>query len=91
MNNPHAPTLGATSSCPCNLSSIKPSLQALASKAKASGGQLTPTQAQLFGELCDAWEYYRDSQLPGFRAVVDVLVDAIGDLPVAADDLMRAS
>ena len=57
MNNPHAPTLGATSSCPCNLSSIKPSLQALASKAKASGGQLTPTQAQLFEQLCEAWQY----------------------------------
>ena len=82
MNEPHAPTLGATSSCPCNLSSIKPSLQALASKAKASGGQLTPTQAQLFEQLCEAWQYYRTTQPPRFRGEVDGLMDAIGDLPV---------
>ncbi len=71
-----------SNSCPCNLSSIKPSLQALAKKAKAQGGSLTPTQAQLYLQLHEAWQYYRASQPLRFRGEVDGLCDAIGDLPV---------
>lgn len=82
MTQPIAPTLGATFSRPCNLESIKPSLQALASRAKATGGSLTPTQAQYYLQLYEAWQYYRDSQPARFRGEVDGLCDAIGDLPV---------
>ncbi|MBW4486112.1 MAG: hypothetical protein KME14_26615 [Tildeniella torsiva UHER 1998/13D] len=82
MNHPHAPTTGATFSCPCNLSSIKPSLQALAAKAEANGGHLTPTQAQLYLQLYQGWQYHRASQPARFRGEVDGLCDAIGSLPV---------
>lgn len=81
MNEPIAPTLGATSLCPCSLSSIRPSLQALASAAQASGG-LTPTQAQAYLTLYQAWQYYRPTQPPRFQSEMDGLVDAIGDIPV---------
>jgi hypothetical protein len=82
MNQPPAPTTGANFSCPCDLISIRPNLQALAAKAKANGGQLTPTQARLYLQLYDAWQYYRGSQPARFRGEVDGLCDAIGDLPV---------
>lgn len=82
MNHPPAPATGANFSCPCALTSIKPSLQALASKAKAQGGSLTPTQAQLYLRLHEGWQYYRDSQPLRFRGEVDGLCDAIGSLPV---------
>ncbi|PZV07837.1 MAG: hypothetical protein DCF32_06295 [Leptolyngbya sp.] len=58
------------------------SLQALASKAQAQGGSLTPTQARLYLQLYDGWQYYRASQPLRFRGEVDGLCDAIGDLPV---------
>lgn len=83
MNHPPAPATGANFSCPCNLSSIKPSLQALASKAKAQGGSLTPTQAQLYLQLYDGWQYYRASQPARFRGEVDGLCDAIGEFRVS--------
>lgn len=82
MNQSSAPTSGATFSRPCNLSSIKPSLQALLAKASSNSGQLTPKQALFYGELCIGWEYYRDSQPARFKREVDELVEAIGDLPV---------
>jgi hypothetical protein len=59
-------------------------LQALAAKATANGGHLTPTQAQLYLQLYEGWQYYRDSQPARFRGEVDRLVDAIGSLPVVA-------
>lgn len=82
MDHLNAPTSGATFSCLCNLSSIKPSLQALASKAQSNGGSLTPTQAQLYLQLWEAWQYYRPTQPARFKGEVDGLCDAIGDLPV---------
>lgn len=74
-----------SNSCPCALTSIKPSLQALVRQAKAQGGSLTPTQAQLYLQLCEAWQFYRASQPLRFRGEVDGLVDAIGDLPVVVE------
>jgi hypothetical protein len=82
MNQPPAPTSGATFSRPCNLDSIRPSLQALAAKATANGGHLTPTQAQLYLQLYEGWQYYRASQPARFKGEVDGLCDAIGSLPV---------
>lgn len=84
MNHPPAPTTGATFSCPCNLSSIKPSLQALAAKAEANGGQITPIQAQLYRQLEEGWQYYRLSQPARFRGEVDGLCDAIAAFEVVA-------
>ncbi|MBE9159734.1 hypothetical protein IQ265_23275 [Nodosilinea sp. LEGE 06152] len=78
MNQPPAPPPGANFQCPCNLSSIRPSLLALSKKARANGGQLTPIQAELYSELCEAWQYYRPTQPPKFKGEVDGLVDAIG-------------
>ena len=82
MDNSNAPPSGAAFSRPCNLESIKPSLNALAARAEASGGSLTPTQAQLYLQIYEAWQYYRPTQPASFRAEIDGLCDAIGDLPV---------
>ncbi|MGB5972695.1 MAG: hypothetical protein WBG38_05225 [Nodosilinea sp.] len=82
MTQSTAPPVGATFQRPCNLSSIKPRLQTLASQAKANGGSMTPTQAQLYLQLYEAWQYYRPTQPARYQAEVDGLCDAIGSLPV---------
>lgn len=78
MDKLAAPSVGATFSRPCNLESIRPSLQSLASRAKANGQNLTPIQADYYRQLCEAWEFYRQSQPAMFRSEVDDLVNAIG-------------
>lgn len=84
MNQPPAPSPGATFQRPCNLSSIRPSLQALLAKALANDEQLTPNQAELYGQLCEGWQFYRASQPAHMRQQIDELVDAIGRLRVVA-------
>lgn len=84
MNHSPAPATGATFSRPCNLSSIRPNLQALAAKAEANGGHLTPIQARLYLQLWEAWQYYRPSQPAKLKGEVDGLCDAIAAFEVVA-------
>lgn len=82
MNQSPAPPSGANFSRPCNLSSIKPNLQALA-RAGKHRRLLTPIQAEFYRQLCDAWAYYRPTQPPRYKGEIDGLVDAIAEFRVS--------
>lgn len=64
---------------PLDLQTVHRKLLDLREAGHSQGQALTVEQVSAFGELLEAWRYYKGGQPKHYRAEVDGLISAIGN------------